>query len=153
MKSKILLSSEKKFIVYISIVVLIILAFFVYDYFKNSDFVEIKKVTNTITKIYESESGFENDKFTIHEFTLKSNTTPLSFQKDDGNLSNYVGEFSPLIDKGIKGKKIDPKFKEELEKIVNSNSTKFLKIQKGSTTKLYIYNPSDNKGYVFIFII
>lgn len=150
MKSKILLSSEKKFIVYISIVVLIILAFFVYDYFKNSDFVEIKKVTNTITKIYESESDFGNDKFTIHEFTLKSNTTPLSFQKDDGNLSNYLGDFSSLIDKGIENKKIDPKFKEELEKIVNSDNTKFLKIQKGSTTKLYIYNSDDNKGYVFI---
>ncbi|MDO5100896.1 MAG: hypothetical protein Q4D52_04965 [Eubacteriales bacterium] len=120
------------------------------------DLIEIQDVLEQCDLVFESERGFGNDRFDVYSFSLKASTAdqPVSEWKssDQEFETCYATEFQPMLDLYGSDARLS-EVRVQLEEIRRAADLRYERVERGSTTLLYMYSADMDMGYCLILTI
>ncbi len=117
----------------------------------------IQEVADAYHPVFESGRGFGNDRFDVYSFSLKTSAaSQLVSSKwkvyDQEFEMCYTRQFQTLLD--VHGSDIRlSKVRAKIEEIRRADDLRYRRIDRGSTTMLYMYSAAVDLGYCLILTI
>jgi len=108
-----------------------------------------------VTTLFETERGFGNDRFDIHQFKLESDQTTDALRVIDDQYWEQTNRFKSIVEEGQLGIDDDESFDgvtflNNWRQLEEMHETVYRYVEHeddGQNYRIYVYNPTENIGY------